>query len=321
MDFTVLAATSVLDDLIAKCPPAESCRDAFVTMSKATIAMVEKTTGFGTASTLSSQPLNVPQSGSSSSGKDLAERKPLQRRSTNQPPLPQFDMDLRELFSEEEIASRPLAQQFALHTANRRAQARSTNADQLPSMPGAPQYQSQHLSHSGMSTMQQQQSPPALYNTTSGSSQPPHQHTHSQSHTHATYNAAYPPQSSTSPILSTTPQHQHQHQQYAPLTQTISQTTQSQSNPDLGGFDFDFLDTFPPPDFTGQGGGGGGWEDFDMNFATGGMGAVGWGESGGQWDGGMGGGVDMFDGFFFGEVGNGGANGNGNGGGGGGGFG
>ncbi|KAI9811048.1 MAG: Fungal specific transcription factor [Pycnora praestabilis] len=47
VDFTVLAATSVLGDLIEKCPPAEACRDAFDRMSKATVQMCLSTTGFG----------------------------------------------------------------------------------------------------------------------------------------------------------------------------------------------------------------------------------------------------------------------------------
>src|ERR1041384_3931374 len=47
VDFTILAATSVLGDLIEKCPPAEACRDAFERMSKATIQMCLATTGFG----------------------------------------------------------------------------------------------------------------------------------------------------------------------------------------------------------------------------------------------------------------------------------
>ncbi|KAK8159962.1 fungal-specific transcription factor domain-containing protein [Phyllosticta citribraziliensis] len=47
VDFTVLAATSVLGDLTDKCPPAEACRDAFDRMSKATIQMCMSTTGFG----------------------------------------------------------------------------------------------------------------------------------------------------------------------------------------------------------------------------------------------------------------------------------
>ncbi|KAK8159804.1 fungal-specific transcription factor domain-containing protein [Phyllosticta citrichinensis] len=47
VDFTVLAATSVLGDLTDKCPPAEACRDAFDRMSKATIQMCMSSTGFG----------------------------------------------------------------------------------------------------------------------------------------------------------------------------------------------------------------------------------------------------------------------------------
>ncbi|OJD18933.1 hypothetical protein AJ78_01045 [Emergomyces pasteurianus Ep9510] len=46
VDFTVLAATSVLGDLMEKCPPAEACRDAFERMSKATVQMCLSTTGF-----------------------------------------------------------------------------------------------------------------------------------------------------------------------------------------------------------------------------------------------------------------------------------
>ncbi|KAL8711392.1 MAG: hypothetical protein Q9220_004290 [cf. Caloplaca sp. 1 TL-2023] len=50
VDFTILAATSVLGDLIDKCPPAESCRDAFERMSRATVKMCLSTTGFGAQS-------------------------------------------------------------------------------------------------------------------------------------------------------------------------------------------------------------------------------------------------------------------------------
>ena len=47
MNSTVTAATSILGDLIDKCPPAEACRDAFERMSKATLKMCVSTTGFG----------------------------------------------------------------------------------------------------------------------------------------------------------------------------------------------------------------------------------------------------------------------------------
>jgi hypothetical protein len=47
VDFTILAATSVLTDLIDKCPPAEACRDAFDRTAKATIKMATSNGGFG----------------------------------------------------------------------------------------------------------------------------------------------------------------------------------------------------------------------------------------------------------------------------------
>ncbi|KAK2731187.1 fungal specific transcription factor [Colletotrichum kahawae] len=47
VDFTILAAKSVFTDLIDKCPPAETCRDAFDRTAKATIKMANSTGGFG----------------------------------------------------------------------------------------------------------------------------------------------------------------------------------------------------------------------------------------------------------------------------------
>ncbi|KAI9672091.1 MAG: Fungal specific transcription factor [Alyxoria varia] len=47
VDFTVLAGTSVLEDLSKVCPPARACRDAFSRMSKVTIQICMSTTGFG----------------------------------------------------------------------------------------------------------------------------------------------------------------------------------------------------------------------------------------------------------------------------------
>ncbi|RYP02967.1 hypothetical protein DL764_005493 [Monosporascus ibericus] len=47
VDFTILAATSVFSDLISKCPPAETCRDAFDRTAKATVKMAQSTGGFG----------------------------------------------------------------------------------------------------------------------------------------------------------------------------------------------------------------------------------------------------------------------------------
>lgn len=47
VDFTILAANSVLTDLIDKCPPAEACRDAFDRTAKATVKMANNNGGFG----------------------------------------------------------------------------------------------------------------------------------------------------------------------------------------------------------------------------------------------------------------------------------
>lgn len=47
VDFTVLAAKSVFTDMIDKCPPAETCRDAFDRTARATIKMANSNGGFG----------------------------------------------------------------------------------------------------------------------------------------------------------------------------------------------------------------------------------------------------------------------------------
>jgi hypothetical protein len=89
VDFTNLAATSVLGDMIYKCPPAETCRDAFERMSKATVQMCMSTTGFG----------------SSGQGLDSRESITEEARPAPQPnpppsrPKPHFDMSLSDLLS------------------------------------------------------------------------------------------------------------------------------------------------------------------------------------------------------------------------------
>ncbi|KAH8597183.1 fungal-specific transcription factor domain-containing protein [Bisporella sp. PMI_857] len=72
VDFTILAATSVLGDLIEKCPPAEACRDAFDRMSKATVQMCMSTTGFSSST---SQGLNSRQHKGSNSSTNTASDK------------------------------------------------------------------------------------------------------------------------------------------------------------------------------------------------------------------------------------------------------
>lgn len=56
VDFNILAATSVLGDLIEKCPPAEACRDAFDRMAKATVQMCMSTSSLSAAPGLAPPP-------------------------------------------------------------------------------------------------------------------------------------------------------------------------------------------------------------------------------------------------------------------------
>ncbi|KAI9780975.1 MAG: Fungal specific transcription factor [Geoglossum umbratile] len=125
MDFTVLAATSVLNDLIDKCPPAEACRDAFERMSRATVQMCLATTGFSSqASGLSSEAV-APQRAYRPTESNASDQEvesifspdapswsgsiqdgfvanPITQRSQgSRRPPPKFDMNFGDLFSEE----------------------------------------------------------------------------------------------------------------------------------------------------------------------------------------------------------------------------
>ncbi|MCJ1390263.1 Fungal specific transcription factor [Xylographa bjoerkii] len=105
VDFTVLAATSVLGDLIDKCPPAEACRDAFDRMSKATVHMCLSTTGFGSRAPHLSPPKpaisRVSSSQSQPQPQGFVQAQNDQGYFRPQRPKPQFDMNLRDLFPEE----------------------------------------------------------------------------------------------------------------------------------------------------------------------------------------------------------------------------
>jgi hypothetical protein len=116
-DFTVLAATSVLGDLMEKCPPAEACRDAFERMSKATVQMCLSTPGFGFSKDSTprpptkrepsfSEPSPMDSLARTGLGKEYAAIAPKPARAKRPPP--QFDMDLRQLFPEDlDVGPRP----------------------------------------------------------------------------------------------------------------------------------------------------------------------------------------------------------------------
>ena len=101
VDFTILAATSVLGDLIEKCPPAEACRDAFDRMSKATVQMCMSTTGFSSsAQGLSSRRDKYESSSSNNDYFDSNKSSASFRRQSRGPstrPKPTFDMGLNDL--------------------------------------------------------------------------------------------------------------------------------------------------------------------------------------------------------------------------------
>lgn len=105
----MLAATSVLGDLMHKCPPAENCRDAFERMSKATVQMCLSTTGFGSQVDMSRIQAAAHGAGNLYSGRRQAMNQRHQggqgqvRRSTQSRtarPVPKFDMNLADLFSD-----------------------------------------------------------------------------------------------------------------------------------------------------------------------------------------------------------------------------
>jgi hypothetical protein len=125
VDFTVLAATSVLDDLMEKCPPAEACRDAFQRMSKATVQMCMSTTGFGFGKEHDLPPARTRPSFASTLSNDntsipidpVIKQEPQHQQQRHRPikskrPPPKFDMDLRELFPEDMDQSNLLSQSF-----------------------------------------------------------------------------------------------------------------------------------------------------------------------------------------------------------------
>ncbi|KAK5069803.1 hypothetical protein LTR64_008014 [Lithohypha guttulata] len=103
-DFTVLAATSVLGDLMTKCPPAEACRDAFERMSKVTYQICISASGFGFGTTeqpgrLQAEPTISKQGAFTQHSSSPLNSRPAMRPLAKRPP-PKFDMDLRDLFPE-----------------------------------------------------------------------------------------------------------------------------------------------------------------------------------------------------------------------------
>ncbi|EXJ67826.1 uncharacterized protein A1O5_09172 [Cladophialophora psammophila CBS 110553] len=287
-DFTVLAATSVLGDLMEKCPPAEACRDAFERMSKATVQMCMSTPGFGfsmerRAEYQPRQHLARQSSMQSQSGQPQTQPIPMQidsyppattsttTRIAPKPmpkrPPPKFDMDLRELFPDDlEPSSRP---SYSFPQPLHGLQQQQQRSPQGSMAMGLPPLQ-QHPQHS---PRQQQMSPASSINSQ--------------------INNGLGMGTSNNPLLfnqtSAQQQTQTQQQQQTPFYM------QNTYNPD-------FMSSLPGMDFLSTTITGGGEGEFNLDVGGGldlGFGMTGldfqhdWSDGQGQYD--------LFEGFFFGN--------------------
>jgi len=167
VDFTVLAATSVLGDLGTKCPPAEICKTAYTRMAQATIQMCLSSTGFGEQAVRSSiarspitrETLQDIHASAAYRQRSMTSR-PLQVASSrNQTRAPRFDMNLEELFSADESKARPFGHlQRAYSTPVSYGQIGSPSAQGANSV--APQLQQINYHHQASPRNPQQASSP-----------------------------------------------------------------------------------------------------------------------------------------------------------------
>jgi len=275
-------------------------------MAKATIAMAMRETGFGQDALQylpqnSQEPTNVRSTmpAPQYSHDDVHALDPNLRQHPSQQqkrPAPHFDMDLRDLFSEDEFTSRP--------SKMRRA----------------------HFSAAHSSTMKREQQP-ASYQGGKGTPMAPKHNAHQNYRRQQPSPQLYAPGTPIDPALqmpgagpSASPsQHQHQQQQQQQQQSNYFTTMQpysgpqnyqsNQNNPSNQLESLDFLEDFPtagqsggPPhhhhlaNAEGAGAGAGGFPDYDLGFGVGGLAFD--GGAGPSWD--EHGGFDLFDGFFFG---------------------
>ncbi|KAL6709009.1 hypothetical protein ACN47E_002136 [Coniothyrium glycines] len=309
VDFTVLAATSVLGDLIDKCPPAEACRDAFDRMSKATIQMCMSTTGFGSQALRAlpqnqqqhAQPSSQSPTATYASTSDLDAKSDTdmqgyaprnatgyfnqQQQQQSRRPMPRFDMNLKDLFSDDETDKRSFSrvsnQVNAMRPPPPPVKAESNQQLQPPftaDLKISPQLRHHQPTFFGQSPNIPASNQQSAFSGTSALSSPPM----SQSPTQQ--NALASPYQISNQLP------------YNAFAQNVSSTY-----PDLGTFnDLDFLDSFPVQGSNSNGAAGSesqGLQDVGIGFG------MGFGDGTHDWSDGNG--FDMFDGFFFGPGGTG----------------
>ncbi|KAF2247929.1 hypothetical protein BU26DRAFT_519724 [Trematosphaeria pertusa] len=294
VDFTVLAATSVLGDLIEKCPPAEACRDAFDRMSKATIQMCMSTTGFGPqvlrAISHTQAPARSSHSPSTSYTSDADARS-----DTDMPgyvsqagyfqqsrrPAPRFDMNLKDLFSDDETDKRSfsrISNQINSMRPPPPPQPIKQEPQQMQSFTTDLKISPQMRSHQQSFNFDPNLRPPQTIPSPQQQGYP------------ASTTSALSPPISQAPIPS--PYQISNQLPYNAFAQNIAS-----SYPELGFSDLDFLDSFPVQGAVGgNGDAGGGLQDLGFG--------MGFGDGTHDWSDGNG--LDLFDGFFFGPGGTGG---------------
>lgn len=292
VDFTILAATSVLGDLIEKCPPAEACRDAFDRMSKATVQMCMSTTGFSS----SAQGLNSrrrshgPQDGNSN--KEYFNSNNGKIRRSGGRPKPTFDMGLNDLLGPVQMSrDRPGSQTPTGQNVKNEYDFNNNSASNNNNNGNTRQTTGQ----SPRSTQQQQQQ--------------------QNSPIHSDY-AISPPFSSLDPAIDPSILPSHQSPSAYPNLPPTSQAQYANPNPNptqsqsQNGYTQDMYNqnafAAPGMDFLQ----GNGWDNgVDMNWAGGaggdlGMAGLGWEGMDHDFSEGNGGLPDLFEGFFFGGAGN-----------------
>lgn len=298
-DFTVLAATSVLGDLMVKCPPAEACRDAFERMSKATVQMCMSSPGFGFGSRDESNRYFLDTSAASQS---LGSRQGTSKGSISRPkrrPPPKFDMDLRDLFPDSvnnqgkpAIPGRPRSSTQRSNRRSRGSISRKTSYPTEMAGPSSMQYD-MHMREPDLNVLQP---------NTSDYGQPRHQSTTSPNYQMSDYHMDTTPTSYNPDFMSNLPgldflNHistsagdQASHLMSHPSGSHASGTHMMES-----GMDDSWLDVGPPT-------GGDGDADSDWGLGSGFGVGVGMGLDFGpnhDWSDGQNG-LNMLDGFFFG---------------------
>ncbi|KAF7550272.1 hypothetical protein G7Z17_g5813 [Cylindrodendrum hubeiense] len=99
VDFTILAAKSVLSDMMDKCPPAETCRDAFDRTAKATIKMASSTGGFGVPTSQSRRSRREPSVWNTTPDSSKGSTQTRHRHQNSDHASYQFDLSLSDSLS------------------------------------------------------------------------------------------------------------------------------------------------------------------------------------------------------------------------------